>query len=269
MGLPFQDLPGNLPTVQEREMTSSSRITPFVAPFAVFILFLGIVDGAFPDEHYLLYPLKSLLVAAVIAWYWRELPPLRPAAPFASAVVGLLGVALWIGMEPFSLILGETLTAGWNSLVAAISLTSWRTSPDFLHAPGLDPFQLYSAPAAWALFACRVAGISLVVPVMEELFWRGFLMRWLIREDFTAVPSGTFTAFSFGVTTFFFASVHGIEWPQGIVVGVIYGVWFVRTKSLGNIVLAHGVTNFLLAFYCLASGQWHFLATAPVALPTK
>jgi len=80
---------------------------------------------------------------------------------------------------------------------------------------------------------------------------------------------GTYQPFSFWITTILFASVHGTEWPQGVIVGVIYGAWFVRTKSLGSIMLAHGATNFLLAFYCLASGQWHFLATAPIAPTTR
>jgi membrane protease YdiL (CAAX protease family) len=244
-------------------MTSKSSIAPFVAPFVVFMLFLGIVDACCPNEHYLLYPVKCLLVVGVIAWYWRELPSLKPVAPVASVAVGVLGVALWVGMEPVSAWLAEAVSGVWNQLVEAAGWTSWEMKMDSLPAAGLNPFALYPAAEAWALFACRVAGIALVVPVMEELFWRGFLMRWLIRDDFTEVPLGTYQPLSFWTTTLFFASVHGMEWPQGLVVGVIYGAWFVRTKSLGSIMLAHGVTNLLLAFYCLATGQWHFLATLP------
>jgi len=244
-------------------MTSSSRLAPYVAPFAVFMAFLGIVDGSCPNEHYLLYPVKSLLVVAVIAWYWRDLPSLKPVAILGSVAVGIVGLVLWVGMEPASNWLADTMSVFWNQVVGAVGWTSGAVKMDSQHAPGLDPFALYPAAEAWALFACRAAGIALVVPVMEELFWRGFLMRWLIRDDFTTVPLGTYQPLSFWVTTFFFASVHGVEWPQGLVVGVIYGAWFVRTKSLGNIMLAHGVTNLLLAFYCLATGQWHFLATLP------
>jgi uncharacterized protein len=237
-------------------MISKSSIAPFVAPFVVFMLFLSIVDAYWPNEHYLLYPVKSLLVAGVIAWYWRELPSLKPVAPVASVAIGVLGLVLWVGMEPLANGLAEVMGAYWNHFFGSGKLVAPPPA-------GLDPFALYPAAEAWTLFACRVAGIALVVPVMEELFWRGFLMRWLIREDFTAVPLGTYQSLSFAVTTVFFASVHGTEWPQGLVVGVIYGAWFVRTKSLGSIMLAHGVTNLLLAFYCLATGQWHFLATLP------
>ena len=87
-------------------------------------------------------------------------------------------------------------------------------------------------------------------------------MRWLIKEDFTSIPLGTYQAFSFWMTTALFASVHGLEWPQALVVGTLYGAWFVWTKKLGDVMLAHGMTNFLLAFYCFFSNDWHFLCGA-------
>jgi len=131
---------------------------------------------------------------------------------------------------------------------------------------GLNPFQFYPEVKPGGLFGFRREGITFVVPVMEELFWRGFLMRWLIKEDFTSVPIGTYQPFSFWITTVCFATVHGSEWPLAVVVGVLYGAWFVRTKSLGNIVMAHGVTNLLLALYCLITNDWHFLSiVAPVS----
>lgn len=232
-----------------------------VAPFGAFMLFLGLIDGWLPEQHYLLYPAKSLLVAGVIAWYWRELPPLKPVAPVASIAVGVLGVALWVGLDGIAYHVNALVVEGWNRTAALVGMSSWQSTPEPLPPPGRDPFQLYPAGEAWALFAPRLAGIALVVPVMEELFWRGFLMRWLIREDFESVPLGTYRPFSFWATTVLFASVHGAEWLLGLVVGTIYGAWFVRTKSLGSIMVAHGTTNFLLALYCLGSGDWHFLSS--------
>lgn len=226
-------------TKAETGSNTLAQVAPFVAPLFLFMVFL-FVEGYFPDQHYLLYPIITVLEAAVLAWYWRQLPPMIPTAPMLSLWVGIVGVVLWIGLDPVVVRYDQPLI-------------------------GRNPFQLYPADEAWLLFGFRLVGISLCVPVMEELFWRGFLMRWLIKEDFESVPLGAFQPFSFWVTTACFAGVHGAEWPLALVVGIVYGVWFVRTKSLGNIMLAHGVTNLLLAIYCLTTNDWHFLSiVAPV-----
>ena len=207
---------------------------PFVAPFFLFLVFLA-VESWFPDLHYALYPLKTLAVGGVIAWVWRSLPNLRPDRPLSSVLVGVAGVILWIGLDPVLVHYARPLI-------------------------GRNPFTLYPASLAWTLFGFRLLGIALVVPVMEELFWRGFLMRWLIREEFTLVPLGTYKPFSFFATTALFSAVHGPEWPLGVVAGLLYGAWFVRTKNLGDVMTAHGTTNLLLTLYCLVSGDWHFLS---------
>lgn len=214
-----------------------SSAWPFVAPFLLFMVFLGI-ESWMPNQHYIVYVFKTIAVGALIAWYWKSLPSLIPSAPLISVLVGIVAVGLWIGLD------------------------SWLVHYD-KPLIGRDPFQLYPAGEAWVLFGFRMAGFALVVPIMEELFWRGFLMRYLIKEDFMEVPLGTYQHFSFWATTAFFAAVHGTEWPLAVVVGVIYGAWFLRTKNLGNIMLAHGVTNLLLGLYCLWRNDWHFLSILP------
>lgn len=212
---------------------------PFVAPFFLFMAFLSL-ESYFPDQHYALYPIKTVFVVAALIYYWHALPTLIPAAPMLSIGVGIAGVVLWIGLDPILVHYDQPLI-------------------------GRNPFQLYPTNEAWLLFGFRLGGIAVCVPIMEELFWRGFLMRWLIKEDFTSVPMGTYRPMSFWITTACFAAVHGTEWPLAVVVGVLYGTWFVRTKKLGDIMLAHGVTNLLLALYCLITNDWHFLSiVAPV-----
>jgi len=107
------------------------------------------------------------------------------------------------------------------------------------------------------VIALRVAGAVLVVPIVEELFWRGWLQRWLINENFTSVRIGQFTPFSFAVVTVMFALVH----PQVFVAlfaGLLFGWWVVKTKSLWDVVLSHAVANLLLAVYVLWTGRWYF-----------
>lgn len=219
-----------------------AQVVPYVAPLVLFMLFLS-VQGFFPNQHYALYPVVTVLEVIVLAWFWKSLPSLTPSAPILSIVVGIAGVILWVGLDPVLVRYDQPLI-------------------------GRNPFALYPLPEAWVLFGFRLAGIAVCVPILEELFWRGFLMRWIINEDFTSVKLGTFQPLSFWLTTAFFAGVHGVEWPLAVVVGIIYGVWFVRTKNLGNIMVAHGATNLLLALYCLFSNDWHFLSiVTPVPMP--
>ena len=220
-----------------------SPALPFVAPFFLFMAFL-VVEGWFPDQHYLIYPVKTFAVGAVILWFWRALPRLTPTLPVLSMLVGVLGVMLWIGLDPWLVHYDRPLI-------------------------GRNPFLLCPAVSAWTLFAFRLLGIAVVVPITEELFWRGFLMRWLIKDDFTNVPLGAYRPVSFAITTACFAAEHGAEWPLGLIVGLLYGAWFVRTKSLGNVILAHAVTNLLLALYCLFANDWHFLSIVAPPTATK
>ena len=106
--------------------------------------------------------------------------------------------------------------------------------------------------------AVRVLESAVLVPVVEELFWRGWVMRWAIRSDFESVPVGRYTAVSFWAVAVLFASEHGPYWDVGLIAGVAYNWWCVRTRNLADCVLAHAVTNALLAGYVLLSGQWQY-----------
>ena len=97
-----------------------------------------------------------------------------------------------------------------------------------------------------------------LVPILEELFWRGWLLRWLINPDFQKVPIGKYTPLAFWSVALLFASEHGAYWDVGLAAGIIYNGWMIRSRSLADCILAHGVTNALLAAYVLLSGQWQY-----------
>jgi len=108
------------------------------------------------------------------------------------------------------------------------------------------------------VLAMRVIRSVVIVPIVEELFWRGWMMRWLIDADFRRVPLGAYTAFSFWAVALLFAAEHGPYWDVGLVAGVIYNLWMMRTKSLGDLILAHAVTNACLGAYVIAEGKWEY-----------
>jgi hypothetical protein len=104
----------------------------------------------------------------------------------------------------------------------------------------------------------RVASSVALVPVLEELFWRGWLMRWLIDKDFLKVPLGTYARAAFWITAVLFASEHGPYWEVGLAAGIVYNWWIIHTRNLADCMLAHAVTNGLLSVYVLTTGQWQY-----------
>ncbi|MCK4306208.1 MAG: CAAX prenyl protease-related protein, partial [Candidatus Eisenbacteria sp.] len=143
-------------------------------------------------------------------------------------------------------------------------LVIWVAAED-LFAPlmfgnptGFDPNSFGLAGGAlWGVIAVRLFGASVVVPVMEEVFWRSFLMRFLIDTNFERVALGTFRLFSFAVVAGAFGFEHH-RWVVGIIAGLIYGGLLVWRRDLFTCILAHGVTNLGLGIYVLKTQQWTF-----------
>lgn len=108
------------------------------------------------------------------------------------------------------------------------------------------------------LAAIRLFGASIVVPVMEELFWRSFLIRWIINpEDFKNIPLGTFTLSSFAITVVLFGLEHHL-WLAGMVAGAIYNGVLYKTRGLWPCVIAHAVTNLTLGIHVLITQEWQW-----------
>ena len=106
---------------------------------------------------------------------------------------------------------------------------------------------------------CRIRpGATLLVPVMEELFWRGFLMRWLINPDFLSVRLGAYKASAFWIVAALFASEHGAYWDVGLLAGIVYNLWIIRTRNLLDSILAHATTNAVLAAWVVTGGHWQY-----------
>jgi hypothetical protein len=122
---------------------------------------------------------------------------------------------------------------------------------------GFDPFLNENTAIRNVLIFFRFFGAALVVPIMEELFWRSFLLRYIINSDFMSVRVGTYTLFSFLVGSGLFGLEHTLV-LAGIMAGIAYSLLLYWTKSIYQCVLSHAVTNFVLGIYVLQTGYWQF-----------
>jgi len=210
---------------------------PYVAPFVAFIL-LTYGGGHWSEAAHLWYLAKTVVVGAMLWSFRRHYPELRPGGGGGNwAIAGVVGgvvLVVWVAPE---------------RLLAPLMMGDPR---------GFDPHAFgLGAGLTWAVIGVRLFGASVVVPVMEELFWRSFLMRYLIEADFRRISVGTFSAFSFVAVAVAFGFEHH-RWLVGIFAGVAYGGLLVWRRDLFTCVLAHSVTNLGLGVYVIKTGQWNF-----------
>ena len=209
---------------------------PYIFPFVLFLLLTGPVRF-FPHCSPFLYVTKTILVGGLL-WIWRHAyaKDLSGVLSFrktlAAVSCGLLVLVIWVASDGYLPQIGQNL--------------------------GFNPFLLTeSRGQAIALITVRLLGAAVVVPVMEELFWRSFLMRYLINQDFRSVPIGTFTWSSYLIVAIMFGLEH-YRIVEGIVAGLFYGLLVVRQKKLAGAILAHGITNLGLGIYVISTGSWMF-----------
>lgn len=121
---------------------------------------------------------------------------------------------------------------------------------------GLDPRD-ETGQLDYAMVAVRIVGAVLVVPLMEELFWRSFLMRWIDRKDFLNHAPADVSFKALFLTSCVFASAHA-HWFAGLVAGIVYGWLYIRTRNLWMPVIAHAITNGILGVWVVHAGRWDF-----------
>lgn len=208
-------------------------------PFFIYMAFLALAEllgqfGWSAAELRWLYAVKIGAVVLALACCWRHYGELKTFPLGAPAVVlalatGVIVLLLWI-----------SLGAPWMTLGAPA---------------GFDPSS--NGRIDWALVAVRIAGAALVVPVMEELFWRAFLMRWIDSDAFEAVPPAHTSVKSVLITSVLFGFEHHL-WLAGIVAGLAYGLLYRRHGTLWSPIIAHAVTNAVLGGWVLATGNWSY-----------
>ena len=227
----------------------SPEMVARVSPFALYLLFLfvGQCVNALPDTSTLnqdwktslqvsLYPVKTLAVLAAVCFYWRSYeelsvswcPTWRQVA--LAVIIGLLIYTAWVRMD-------------WPWAIQG-------------HGNGYNPFQA-NGDLGYTLAGVRLFGAVVVVPIIEELFWRSFLLRYLISPQFQSVPLGSVTPLSCIVTVLLFGVEHDL-WLAGMLAGLAYTFVLYRTGNLWACIVAHAVTNLLLGVHVLITGEWHW-----------
>lgn len=246
---------------------TSLRTNPwvvFLLPFAVYMLMnmlepspptIDAENVAAAEQAYARYPLiyagKIALTVAAIVFV---LPGYRQLSPFRfgifAVIVGVLGVVLWIGLSKLNL----EATLGVREWGASLGLGVRRSA--------FNPFdELPSLGQAWAFMALRLLGLALVVPLIEEMFYRGFIMRFVIEREWWNVPFGKVTPMAAGAAILLPVVTH----PEMLAAAAWFGlmVWlYHHTKNVWDCVVAHAITNGLLGAYVLTSSDpvaWQLL----------
>jgi CAAX prenyl protease-like protein len=215
-----------------RESPIHARMTPYV----VILILTFAQDGFGENLRYWLYFAK-LIVGAWCVWQIRDLvPEMKWAFSWEAVVVGVLVCVIWVGLDPF---------------YPKMSFLFSQSDP-------WNPVKHYGGGFMAIFFVLvRTLGSAIVVPPIEEIFYRSFVYRWFVRKDFQNLPLNHFHGLSFVVTALIFGLVH-YQWIAGILCGLLYQWLVIRKNRLGDAMLAHAITNFLLGVWIYWKGAWQF-----------
>lgn len=212
---------------------------PYVAPFGALVAFLAL-QGTLKLPALAENALAIALTGVATAAFSCRVLDFRPRRWAATAGLGAAVFGIWIAPD----LLFPGYRNHWiftNPVMGQV--TAGLPEPDRADA---------------LVLTLRTLRAAVVAPVAEELFWRGWLMRWLIQPNFASVPLGAYAPQSFWITAALFAAEHGPYWDVGLVAGVAYNWWMIRTRGLGDLMLAHAVTNLCLSAYVMAAGRWEY-----------
>lgn len=218
-----------------------------VAPFICFVLLTFAQESFGQTGRYWFYLAKSVVGAWMLWAAWPLVLEMRWKLSWEAVVVGVGVFVVWVGLEPF--------VPGQQQLWVKLGLSKAPATP----SPAWNPFQHFGdgAMLAWFFVVVRVVGSSIVVPPLEEVFYRSFLYRWIVRPNFESVSLGLFAWKPFLMTALIFGFAHN-EWLAGILCAAAYQGLVCWKGRLGDAMTAHAITNFLLGLWVVWRGAWQF-----------
>jgi len=241
----------------QQSLLEKHRWLVFVLPMAVYML-IGSIEPS-PSEPggkmlrlaipYSAYPLaytaKIALTLVAIALVLPGYRQFRRQPGLLTVFVGAVGIVVWIGFWYLSNLMGLTQLL--------TQLLGYGSRPEFNPLKELDATPVW----AWTFLAIRFFGLVVVVPVIEEFFLRGFLMRMVVDQDWWKVPFGKVTAAAVAVSIVVPILSH--QPGEFLAAAAWFGMvtWLmVRTRNPWDCVIAHAVTNLLLGIYVVTWQQW-------------
>ena len=224
-----------MPITDAAAMPTSGSTFPYWVPMILFGILTFAESNLEPEYFPIAYVIKAIVVTGAL-YAFRE--PFREVK-FNSRVIA---PSILVGLAVF---------------VAWVLIHENVTYPQFGGRSNFDPTPLEGTPV-WSVFlAVRLYGLILMVPVMEELFWRSFLLRYLTHPDFRQLPMGTFSALALAFMVAGAALTHP-EWLVAIIASLAYAFWLRSTRSLFGVIVAHAATNAALGGYVLITGKWQY-----------
>jgi len=194
-------------------------------------------------EHWF-YPLQTMICGAILIFFWKCYDIKWDNRIWVGAVMGAVGIGFWILPTHLYTTLGYTKdTVGWLKYLGLDAREN-----------GFNPNDMQHPVAVWATMIFRFLRAAVVVAFVEEIFWRGFLMRFMLKPDgnYWKVPFGKFSWLTLGVTTLAFMLIHQpVDYAGAIVYGVLMYFVAVMTKSLAACIVMHAVSNLLMGIYAL------------------
>jgi uncharacterized protein len=208
----------------------------YAAPIVVFAV-LTALEGFLPAGAYpAFYIVKIAAVTAALVYFRGPLGDIRPS---------------W-GVVPLGIAVGLVVFAEWIIVDQLVSYPHLGTRV------GYNPFAAIEDVAVrWAFLVARFYGLVLVVPVMEELFWRSFLLRYATTADFTSLTVGQFSQTAFWIVVVLSAVAHP-EWLVAAVASALFAWLLHYTRSLFAVIVSHAVANAALGGYILIREQWQY-----------